>query len=175
MFQIVSNTAPLRGTTCELSRRYSLCPSLIQDDRIDWEKEAGKCRMIGSENVYSRAWCFQETLLARRCLGMLQRVKIYRMVIHASRGGQRHIFSRTFSQKLLTAGVASFIANTHRDRYLAGIWEGDLHLGLMWAVHDRPSSAPSCYLGPTFSWVSANRPISFYTTWVPATWLRDLT
>lgn len=60
-----------------------------------------------------------------------------------------------------------------KTNYLAGLWEGDLRLGLLWFVESRrPNAAPGAsvpYLGPSWSWISQiDRQVSFvgnYNAW----------
>jgi hypothetical protein len=58
------------------------------------------------------------------------------------------------------SGLASIIAESFGDRYLAGIWLSDISFGLAWHVNrDRrqPARVASTVpLGPSFSWVSVD-------------------
>jgi hypothetical protein len=58
------------------------------------------------------------------------------------------------------AGIASIIAQTFGDQYLAGIWLSDISFGLAWRVRRRRKQpfrlASTEPLGPSFSWVSVD-------------------
>lgn len=48
-------------------------------------------------------------------------------------------------------------------RYLAGIWEYDLALGLLWRSSNSEITRPEAYRAPSWSWASLNT----FTTWPP--------
>ena len=62
------------------------------------------------------------------------------------------------------SGVARAVESTFSSRYLAGIWESDLTLGLAWMCesHVTLSSHPATTQGPTWSWTSCDKPIFYY-------------
>lgn len=51
------------------------------------------------------------------------------------------------------------------SRYLAGMWEADLHAGLMWrvnhAVRRTPGEYAAKYRAPSWSWASVNSPVCY--------------
>ena len=65
------------------------------------------------------------------------------------------------------AGIAKALQSFTGSTYLAGLWEDDLYEGLTWAaglsdtaeLANIPTSPD--YIGPTFSWVSVNRPVRY--------------
>lgn len=61
------------------------------------------------------------------------------------------------------SALASMVGNWSGDQYLAGIWLADIKLGLAWrSVGGKTHlSAPSTYLGPSFSWASINGAIDY--------------
>jgi len=61
------------------------------------------------------------------------------------------------------AGIASRIRQKTGDRYLSGIWEGDLPRALLWELAPVERAADfsrECDL-PTFSWASVERPVQY--------------
>jgi len=53
------------------------------------------------------------------------------------------------------------------DKYVAGLWKGDLCRGLLWRVPSQNEGAeiaddkPKPYVAPTWSWTSRNGPVEF--------------
>jgi hypothetical protein len=63
------------------------------------------------------------------------------------------------------AGFAARIQRSELGEYYAGLWAGDLLTSLLWyplGIKDR-ASVPGVYIGPTWSWVSVLRQISWPT------------
>lgn len=65
------------------------------------------------------------------------------------------------------SGVAKEMADFTGDRYLAGLWEGDLTQGLLWisSEDDAKLSSQSQYRAPSWSWASLNGQITHTTHW----------
>ncbi|KAK4228261.1 hypothetical protein QBC38DRAFT_475706 [Podospora fimiseda] len=73
--------------------------------------------------------------------------------------------NQSFAQDVLPAlsGAAKFFANKLGDRYLAGIWESDLHRGLAWKslqaaemplnLGELLENPGGSYIAPSWSWV----------------------
>lgn len=65
------------------------------------------------------------------------------------------------------SALADSVGNWSRDQYLAGIWLADIKLGLAWRVsrewncHEPRLTAPSTWIGPSFSWASINGAIDY--------------
>ncbi|KAE8378037.1 heterokaryon incompatibility protein-domain-containing protein [Aspergillus bertholletiae] len=60
------------------------------------------------------------------------------------------------------SGVADAVAQTSRDKYLAGIWRQGLVEGLLWcALNGQESLKPTSYRAPSWSWASAEGPVQF--------------
>lgn len=63
------------------------------------------------------------------------------------------------------SGLARFCQTTFGCRYLAGIWENDLTIGLAWSCEDQYhvplSLQPAAKPGPTWSWASCDKPIHY--------------
>jgi hypothetical protein len=76
---------------------------------------------------------------------------------------KRQVTKRTDRFPALS-GLAQFVGSQHSGRYLAGIWERDIQLGLLWEVAEsrREHPAPSDSLAPSFSWASVDRPILYH-------------
>lgn len=71
----------------------------------------------------------------------------------------------TFSQDKLPAlaGIAMSLWRTSHDRYIAGLWEGDLVHSLLWSVYNSSDfiMLPPDYRAPTWSWASIDAEISY--------------
>ncbi|PMD47240.1 HET-domain-containing protein, partial [Hyaloscypha variabilis F] len=53
------------------------------------------------------------------------------------------------------SGLARKMIQTHGDFYLAGLWEGDFHRGLLWRPKDSSKMTRYAeYIAPTWSWMS---------------------
>ena len=162
--------------------------------------------------VSERAWCFQEKLLASRCLvfgddevvwecrssclcecggeqerfpvrdnpeGLMTLERHQQMLLPAAEhqlGGTLKHFAdaeaaysfwktavENFSDRKLTmetdrlpaiSAVASVIAEAIGDRYLAGLWRGDLLAGLGWYPDPGNAGPYQEYIAPTWSWAS---------------------
>ncbi|KAK7749117.1 hypothetical protein SLS62_008404 [Diatrype stigma] len=63
--------------------------------------------------------------------------------------GVAHEFARSIYE-----GRHSDMAPTRPSRYLAGLWEGDIHRGLCWVGANHPDCAPAEYCAPSWSWAS---------------------
>lgn len=59
------------------------------------------------------------------------------------------------------SGMAKYVANYCQDEYLAGLWRGDIHLGLLWSIKNFPDKCPVSYIAPSFSWASVDREIQY--------------
>ena len=63
----------------------------------------------------------------------------------------------TFSSDVFPAlvGLATEFNRRLNDRYVAGLWEKDLHRGLLWKIEDSERAAPAIpFRAPTWSWAS---------------------
>jgi hypothetical protein len=58
------------------------------------------------------------------------------------------------------AGLAKIYAQASNDRYIAGCWQKNLHLYLLWRS-ELPLTDSSAPLQPSWSWVSYDGPVSF--------------
>ncbi|TRX90923.1 hypothetical protein FHL15_008128 [Xylaria flabelliformis] len=75
------------------------------------------------------------------------------------------------------AGVAKVVQDLTGSEYIAGLWKNNLAHDLTWGVTELPAvgarssvSTPPDYFGPTFSWVSVNRDVSYQAT---GQWIKD--
>jgi hypothetical protein len=75
-----------------------------------------------------------------------------------------------FSQRELTnpkdklmalMGIADFIGKIMKDRFLAGIWEGQFWKDLLWSSVDRKLLRPTVLIMPSWSWVSVGGPVKY--------------
>jgi hypothetical protein len=64
------------------------------------------------------------------------------------------------------SGIAKELWLALKERYIAGLWEGDLIHSLLWVVHrsDDFYGLPSEYRAPTWSWASVDAKISWYAS-----------
>ncbi|KAL2129996.1 hypothetical protein VTI74DRAFT_7018 [Chaetomium olivicolor] len=53
-------------------------------------------------------------------------------------------------------GFASRFEELVEDRYVAGLWEGDIHRGLLWTVEGPIREGEQRFKAPTWSWASVN-------------------
>ena len=53
-------------------------------------------------------------------------------------------------------GLASRFQGLVEDRYVAGLWEGDLHQGLLWTVEGAIQPGEQRFRAPSWSWASIN-------------------
>lgn len=53
-------------------------------------------------------------------------------------------------------GLASRFQGLVGDRYVAGLWEGDLHQGLLWTVEGAIQPGEQRFRAPSWSWASIN-------------------
>ncbi|EEU43131.1 uncharacterized protein NECHADRAFT_83568 [Fusarium vanettenii 77-13-4] len=64
------------------------------------------------------------------------------------------------------SGVASIFGSHRKDRYLAGLWEGYLQVGLLWCSEDgKGLRRPSTFRAPSWSWASCDGCIYFEFDW----------
>jgi hypothetical protein len=72
------------------------------------------------------------------------------------------------------SGIAKAIAAATVDRYVAGLWEQDLHRGLLWSAPDSTSSKPDLrrYRAPSWSWASLKTTCTFYVREISQAGLR---
>ena len=66
------------------------------------------------------------------------------------------------------AGLARQVAERTGDRYCAGLWQSSFAYGLCWAGYFKHSETPPKYeperfLGPSWSWVSVNAPVAYFS------------
>lgn len=192
------------------------------DVEKDWQRVWAlvntKSRLEREKSRYplmTRAWCFQERMLATRMLhytkhevvfecassmhcecGALQdyeqdphldarRVILTRSGRRAEQRATSHNqqgddvidhdiwrdFMVEFSQKQITKrtdclpAIAGLAVKWHNPvltgRYLAGIWEKDLLRSLAWVAHDFDSNQELPYIAPSWSWLSAQRGVTW--------------
>ncbi|KAI9773272.1 MAG: hypothetical protein M1839_002184 [Geoglossum umbratile] len=62
------------------------------------------------------------------------------------------------------SGLATVIANATGDRYVAGLWQHDLHRGLLWTAPSSTNALPSLrnYRSPSWSWASLKGTCNFH-------------
>lgn len=74
-----------------------------------------------------------------------------------------YILAETYLERHLTvssdklpavSALAGLWSRCINSPYLAGIWQKDLHLGLSWYKYPGPSSRPSSYRSPSWSWAA---------------------
>jgi hypothetical protein len=53
-------------------------------------------------------------------------------------------------------GLASRFEELVGDRYVAGLWQGDLHQGLLWTVEGEIQPGDQRFRAPSWSWASVN-------------------
>lgn len=76
---------------------------------------------------------------------------------------QRHL-TRESDKFPALSGLASVFARLNRDRYVAGLWESDLMVGLLWhaSYSEMPRlRRPLAYRAPSWSWAALDGGISF--------------
>lgn len=72
------------------------------------------------------------------------------------------------SDKLIAiAGVAEAMQERLYDRYVAGLWEGNLLTGLLWSAPQAQKPRPDPCIAPTWSWLSTNSTVEFRLTTLP--------
>ena len=170
--------------------------------------------------IAKRAWCFQERLLASRCLVFCEDEVVWecQSCCLCECGGKQEDFMQDmgsygqmllplakdepfqldgtvryfagaevaysfwgyamwrYSHRALTwktdclpaiSAVASIVAEATGDRYLAGLWRGDLLNGLAWEALSVPEHdpRPHCrkYIAPTWSWASLPTGVWFHS------------
>ena len=47
-------------------------------------------------------------------------------------------------------------------RYLAGLWDSELIVGILWRIDRQLEARPSPCIAPTWSWASTNKPVLYY-------------
>ena len=57
--------------------------------------------------------------------------------------------------------VAEDAAGILNDRYLAGLWENDLAVGLLWIAPEHDAKPEVSYIAPSWSWASYNGPVEW--------------
>jgi hypothetical protein len=62
------------------------------------------------------------------------------------------------------SGIVKSISRASGDEYVAGLWKGDMHRGLLWTAPDSTSSRRDLrrYRAPSWSWASLPATCSFY-------------
>ena len=75
----------------------------------------------------------------------------------------RRQLSRNTDRLPALSGIAALVAKQCSDEYLAGIWRGDLQMGLLWSIDrdSEPKISPHPILAPSFSWASVDQVISY--------------
>ncbi|KAJ3533791.1 hypothetical protein NM208_g7826 [Fusarium decemcellulare] len=64
------------------------------------------------------------------------------------------------------SGVASVFGSRRQDAYLAGLWEGDIQIGLLWHSENRKGlKRPSKFRAPSWSWAAYDGPIETAYDW----------
>jgi hypothetical protein len=59
------------------------------------------------------------------------------------------------------AGLAAKVSELINDRYIAGLWHGDIYRGLLW-YREMDEAVPfQPYRAPSWSWAATNDPILF--------------
>ena len=181
---------------------------------------------IAGSPIAKRAWCFQEKMLASRCLVFCEDEVVWecQSCCLCGCGGKQEHFIRSgwspsaleypyrkmllplakdepfqldgtgtvkyfadakaaysfwdtavndYSRRALTwktdrlpaiSAVSSIVAEATGDRYLAGLWRGDLLIGLAWRAREPPEHDPRPhwkYIAPTWSWASRPTGASF--------------
>ena len=75
----------------------------------------------------------------------------------------RRQLSVSSDRVLAISGLAERYSRRIHSQYLAGFWRAGLPIDLLWRTRERQGSKrvkrPSCYQGPSWSWVSVNEPI----------------
>lgn len=64
------------------------------------------------------------------------------------------------------SGLASVFASYRRDEYVAGLWQRDLPMGLLWhADYRRKLMVPRKYRAPSWSWAARDGRIRYTSSW----------
>lgn len=78
----------------------------------------------------------------------------------------RNYTGRTLSDdadhSLAISGIAELYSKIIGEKYLAGIWEGDLPAGLMWETASEPGPRPWEYRAPSWSWFSIDGTVEYF-------------
>jgi hypothetical protein len=67
------------------------------------------------------------------------------------------------------SGIARLVARRLDQSYVAGLWSDDLVVGLIWTTGYPDQSLalkPSRYPGPSWSWASVNKDITYLAAWI---------
>lgn len=133
---------------CESSVFFE-CPCSESTDRLPWP-------------MALRTWPFQRDI---------QRVQDPSLLLKQWYGLIENYASRNLSNARdrlpAISGVARNIAERLGWTYIGGLWSHDLVPGLLWRT-DQPDSSlsvnPSSHPGPSWSWASGDRRVSYYQT-----------
>ncbi|KAF6788488.1 hypothetical protein CSOJ01_14984 [Colletotrichum sojae] len=125
---------------------------------------------VAESNWDDRGWTFQEMVLSTRMLMFGKRsVHFSCSEFHETKQSRRWAGTYTDRTKTLTvgtdvlpafAGTASLFQTLIGDQYLAGLWKGDLHRGLIWSRYEPADDQvleegllnAQQYMGPSWSW-----------------------
>ncbi|KAF2094430.1 hypothetical protein NA57DRAFT_80239 [Rhizodiscina lignyota] len=189
----------------------SLC--IIQDDPLDWDREVYENATLGRVDYFStggdsgtpdacfsswiehyehhfndgplstRAWAYQEQLLARRFLSYDSYELLWECDstwrcecgVGDALGQKFHPIILDPSWKpempnLLTepaiSGIAKRFQRKLHDRYVAGLWSNDFIEGILWErvlglMSQRSAIMPTSYCAPSWSWASVLSPVVY--------------
>jgi hypothetical protein len=148
-----------------MTQRYWECQSAVWEERSSVDKNAvdrfGGYLTEGLITSLSLAtWDSSKNLRDRRQVVGRQGYRTWYWLV-------RNYSKRdlTYDQDKLPAlsGLAKyFAAFCNNDEYLAGLWKGDINIGLLW--HSTEGSAlrrPSSYRSPSWSWAACDGSIDF--------------
>jgi hypothetical protein len=122
------------------------------DSSLIWDSE-------GSFDLYRRFQDFRQTSASQAG------DEIWHQIVAAY--SSRQITERADRLPAIAAIAQQFIKN-YGPEYLAGLWPSQLPLELLWRSNFEKleSRAENNNIGPSWSWVSLNRPVSYKSHWI---------
>lgn len=163
------NFSPLAGRAWVVQERV-LAPRVLHftSQQLIWE-----CGELFACETYPRGMpAYFDNLTPRRYMSLSRHRSIHPSEVRPAWGHIIRYYSRCFLTKpedklVALSGIAKdFQSRVLSDKYLAGLWEADLHPGLLWHIDSAnrsnfPSSRPAIYRAPTWSWLSIDGPVSY--------------
>ncbi|MCJ1470535.1 hypothetical protein MMC07_009181 [Pseudocyphellaria aurata] len=163
-FEETVNSGPLNSRAWAFQERL-LSRRILHygKDQLHWECQETYLSEDGHEafgNQYDKSTSILSSSATSRVERNALYMDWYKMVEDFTK---RHL-TRESDKFPALSGLVSVFARLTKDRYVAGLWENDLLVGLLWHASYREGprlQRPPAYRAPSWSWASLDGGISF--------------